>query len=162
MPIGALSRETGVKVPTIRYYEQAGLLPEPPRTRSGRRTYDGAAVKRLHFIRHARELGFDIGAIRQLLSLSDQPQRSCAEVDAIARRHLEEITSRLARLTALKEEVERMISQCSQGSIGECRILDVLSHHEHCLHCDHGGETGILTTGALPNTGTGQFAPPRA
>ena len=96
MPIGALSRATGVKVPTIRYYEQVGLLPEPPRTRSDRRTYDEAAIKRLRFIRHARELGFDVDAIRQLLDLSDQPQRSCAEVDAIARRHLEEITSRLA------------------------------------------------------------------
>jgi len=155
MPIGVLSRQTGVKVPTIRYYEQVGLLPEPPRTRSGRRAYDGAAVKRLRFIRHARELGFDIEAIRQLLGLSDQPQRSCAEVDAIARRHLEEIASRLARLSALKEEVERMISQCSQGRIGECRILDVLSHHEHCLHHDHGGEIGIIATGTRLTPGTG-------
>jgi DNA-binding transcriptional MerR regulator len=138
MPIGALSRATGVKVPTIRYYEQVGLLPEPHRTSSDRRTYDEAAIKRLRFIRHARELGFDVDAIRQLLDLSDQPQRSCAEVDAIARRHLEEIASRLARLAALKEEVERMISQCSQGKIAECHILDVLSHHEHCLHRDHG------------------------
>jgi DNA-binding transcriptional MerR regulator len=137
MPIGALSRATGVKVPTIRYYEQAGLLPAPARSESGRRVYDGAAVKRLRFIRHARELGFDAGAIRQLLGLSDQPERSCAEVDAIARRHLEEIASRLRRLTALKEEVERMISQCSPGKIAECRILDVLSHHEYCLHREH-------------------------
>ena len=134
MPIGALSRATGVKVPTIRYYEQVGLLPEPPRTQSDRRTYDDAAVKRLRFIRHARELGFDVEAIRQLFELSDQPRRSCAEVDAIARRHLEEIISRLARLAALKAEIERMISQCSQGSIAECRILDVLSNHGHCLH----------------------------
>jgi DNA-binding transcriptional MerR regulator len=135
--IGALSRETGVKVPTIRYYEQADLLPAPPRTPSGRRVYDEAAVKRLRFIRHARELGFDIEAIRQLLGLSDEPQRSCAEVDAIATRHLAEITSRLARLMALKKEVERMISQCGQGKIAECRILDVLAHHEHCLHREH-------------------------
>lgn len=134
MPIGALSRETGVKVVTIRYYEQVGLLPTPLRTKSDRRTYDDVAVRRLRFIRHTRELGFDIDAIRQLLDLSDQPQRSCAEVDAIARRRLEEITSRLARLTALKEEVERMISQCRQGKIAECRILDALSHHQYCLH----------------------------
>ena len=151
MPIGALSRATGVKVPTIRYYEQVGLLPEPPRTRSDRRTYDGAAIERLRFIRHARELGFDVDAIRRLLDLSDQPQRSCAEVDAIARRHLEEITSRLARLAALKVEVERMISQCGQGRVAECRILDVLSHHEHCLHRDHGSEPGIITTGTPLN-----------
>ena len=142
MGIGALSRQTGVKVPTIRYYEQAGLLPSPPRTKSDRRMYDVTAVKRLSFIRHARELGFDLEAIRQLLDLSDQPQRSCAEVDAIARRHLDEIVSRLARLTALKEEVDRMIVQCGQGKIAECRILDALSNHEHCLHKDHGREAG--------------------
>lgn len=142
--IGALSRQTGVKVPTIRYYEQVGLLPPPPRTQSDRRIYDATSVKRLAFIRHARELGFDLEAIRQLLDLSDQPQRSCAEADAIARRHLDQIASRLARLTALKEEVERMITQCSQGKIAECRILDALSNHEHCLHQDHGRE--IVTT----------------
>ncbi|MBJ7532966.1 helix-turn-helix domain-containing protein [Rhodomicrobium vannielii ATCC 17100] len=141
MPIGELSRATGVKVPTIRYYEQVGLLPEPPRTRSDRRIYDDSAIKRLRFIRHARELGFDVDAIRQLLDLSDQPQRSCAKVDAIARRHLEEISSRLARLAILKEELERMISQCSQEKIAQCRILDVLSHHEHCLHHDHSTAT---------------------
>jgi DNA-binding transcriptional MerR regulator len=140
MTIGALSRETGVKVPTIRYYEQVGLLPAAPRTQSDRRIYDAAAIKRLSFIRHARELGFEVGTIRQLLDLSDQPHRSCAEVDAIATRHLEEIISRLRRLTALKEEVERMISQCSQGKVAECRILDALAHHEHCLHRDHGHE----------------------
>lgn len=151
MPIGALSRETGVKVPAIRYYEQVRLLPVPPRTKSDRRVYDEAAVKRLRFIRHARELGFDIDGIRQLLDLSDQPRRSCDQVDAIARRHLEEITSRLARLTALREEMERMISQCSRGKIAECRILDVLFHHEHCLHHDHGGGTGAKTTGPRSN-----------
>jgi DNA-binding transcriptional MerR regulator len=143
MGIGELSRQTGVKVPTIRFYEQVGLLPSPPRTQSDRRMYDVAAVKRLSFIRHARELGFDLEAIRQLLDLSDQPQRSCVEVDAIARRHLDEIVSRLARLTALKEGVDRMITQCGQGKIAECRILDALSNHEHCLHQEHGREAVI-------------------
>lgn len=131
MSIGVLARATGVKVPTIRYYEHVGLLAKPSRTSSDRRIYDEAAIKRLRFIRHARELGFDVDSIRQLLDLSDQPQRSCVEVEVIARRHLDEITSRLGRLTALKGEVERMISQCGQGRIAECHILDVLSNHEH-------------------------------
>jgi DNA-binding transcriptional MerR regulator len=134
LPIGGLSRETGVKVPTIRYYESVGLLPAPLRTESNRRLYGPETVDRLRFIRHARELGFEVDAIRQLLELSDEPERSCAEADAIARRHLAEINSRIKRLGALKREVQRMIDECAKGRIAECRVIDVLSHHEHCLH----------------------------
>lgn len=71
LPIGALSQQTGVKVPTIRYYEGVGLLPAPDRTESNRRTYGPDAVSRLRFIRHARELGFEVDAIRQLPALAD-------------------------------------------------------------------------------------------
>ena len=79
LPIGALSERTGVKVPTIRYYEQAGLMPPAARTEANRRTYSVQDVDRLRFIRHARELGFEVDAIRQLLGLADQPDRSCAD-----------------------------------------------------------------------------------
>ena len=85
--IGELSRQTGVKVPTIRYYEGAGLIPAPARTEGKQRRYDAAAVGRLNFIRHARELGFEVEAIRELLAMNAQPDRSCAEVDRITRRH---------------------------------------------------------------------------
>ena len=134
LPIGGLSRRTGVKVPTIRYYESIGLLPAPLRSGSNRRRYGPETVERLRFIRHARELGFGIESIRQLLELSDQPKRSCAAADAIARRHLAEINSRMKRLGALKREVQRMIDECAQGNIAECRVIDVLAHHEHCVH----------------------------
>ena len=134
MPIGGLARQTGVKVPTIRYYESIGLLPSPSRTDSNRRLYDGRAVARLKFIRHARELGFEVDAIRELLDLAEQPQRSCAKVDALARAHLQAIVSRIERLTALKAEVEGMIKACAKGKTAKCRVIDVLSHHEHCLH----------------------------
>jgi len=137
MAIGDLSRLTGVKVPTIRYYESVGLLPQPSRTESNRRRYDDFAVNRLKFIRHARELGFEVDAIRELLDLAEQPQRSCAKVDALAREHLQAITSRIERLTALKTEVEQMIKACAKGRIAKCRVIDVLSHHEHCLHKSH-------------------------
>jgi DNA-binding transcriptional MerR regulator len=132
-----LARQTGVKIPTIRYYESVGLLPEAPRTESNRRRYDDKAVKRLKFIRHARELGFEVDAIRELLDLAEQPQRSCAKVDTLAREHLQAITSRIERLTALKTEVENMIKACAKGRIAKCRVIDVLSHHEHCLHENH-------------------------
>ena len=75
MPIGRLAAETGVKVPTIRYYESVDLLPAPLRTGSNRRTYNEQDVRRLNFIRHARELGFEVDAIRELLALADEPQR---------------------------------------------------------------------------------------
>ena len=93
--IGELSRRTGVKVPTIRYYEEVGLMPAPPRTAGKQRRYGPAEVDRLNFIRHARELGFEVGAIRELLAMSAQPDRSCAEVDQIARRHLSEVDRRI-------------------------------------------------------------------
>jgi DNA-binding transcriptional MerR regulator len=135
--IGSLSAATGVKVPTIRYYETVGLLPKPSRTGSNRRLYGDDAVRRLRFIRHARELGFEVDDIRQLLDLTDQPDRPCQEVDAIAQRHLAEIESRIRRLNALKREVARMIKECAKGSVSECRIIDVLAHHEHCMHDRH-------------------------
>jgi DNA-binding transcriptional MerR regulator len=137
MSIGGLARQTGVKVPTIRYYESIGLLPSPSRTEGNRRQYDDGAVARLKFIRHARELGFEVDAIRELLDLAEQPQRSCAKVDALARAHLQAIVSRIERLTALKAEVESMIKACAKGKIAKCRVIDVLSHHEHCLHERH-------------------------
>ena len=74
------------------------------------------AVDRLQFIRHARELGFEVDAIRELLDLAEQPQRSCAKVDALAREHLQAITSRIERLAALKAEVEHMIKACAKGA----------------------------------------------
>jgi DNA-binding transcriptional MerR regulator len=135
--IGGLAAATGVKVPTIRYYESVGLLPKPSRTESNRRLYGDDAVRRLRFIRHARELGFEVDDIRQLLDLTDQPDRPCQEVDAIAQRHLAEIESRIRRLNALKREVARMIKECAKGSVSECRIIDVLAHHEHCMHEKH-------------------------
>ena len=99
--IGELARRSGVRVTTIRYYEQAGLLPVPVRTEGHQRRYGRAAVGRLNFIRHARELGFEVAAVRELLALSEQPYRPCAEVDSIARRHVADIDRRIAQLSTL-------------------------------------------------------------
>ena len=132
LSIGELSRRTGVLVTTIRYYETADLMPPPPRTEGGRRRYGQADVERLAFIRHARELGFEVDAIRELLALAAQPERSCAEVDVIARRHLAAVERRIERLTALQGELSRMIGACSHGRVGECRVIEVLSDHGRC------------------------------
>ncbi len=137
--IGELSRVTQVKVPTIRYYEQIGLVAEPPRTEGGQRRYGDQHVRQIGFIRHARELGFDIDAIRQLLTLSADPQLPCNQADDIARRHLAEVERRITQLEALREELSRMVGECQHGKIGECRIVEVIGDHGHC-HQDHARE----------------------
>ena len=89
--IGEAARQSGVKVPTIRYYEQIGLLRTADRTDGNRRLYGRRDLDRLAFIRHARELGFEVDAIRTLLSLQDEPEQSCAAADAIAKARLVEV-----------------------------------------------------------------------
>jgi DNA-binding transcriptional MerR regulator len=137
-PIGQLARATGVKVPTVRYYEQIGLLPAPPRTEGNRRLYTAADAHRLTFIRHARELGFEIDAIRTLLTLQDDPGQSCAAADIIARARLREVEQRIVSLQALKIELERMVEGCSHGHVAKCRVIEVLADHGKCLHDEHG------------------------
>jgi DNA-binding transcriptional MerR regulator len=127
LSIGALAREAGVKVPTIRYYEQIGLLEVPPRTEGQQRRYDAEAVRRLNFIRHSRELGFEIDDIRELLSLSAQPNRPCENADKITARHLDAVDLRIKQLTALRNELKRMLDDCHGGCVAECRVIDSLS-----------------------------------
>ena len=136
LAIGALADRTGVKVPTIRYYESVGLLPPAPRTDSNRRTYNDEAVRRLHFIRHARELGFEVEAIRQLLDLAGAPDRACGEVHEITQAHLAEVKDKIARLTALRDELEAMVA-CDHRKVSECRIIEVLADHGKCRHSEH-------------------------
>ena len=136
-PIGELSRLSGVKIPTIRFYEETGLLPAAPRNAGNRREYDDDALERLRFIRHSRELGFATEDIRELLQLSSRPSRSCRRVDQIARRHLQAVERRLAQLTALREELVHMIDHCQHGTIRKCEIIHILANHAECLHSDH-------------------------
>src|SRR5690606_38235531 len=115
-----LGEAAGVEVPTIRFYEQLGLLPVAERRPGDHRLYGQSVLDRLAFIRHARELGFPLDAIRDLLSLSDKPDQSCAAADVIAKKQLTAVKARIARLTALKAELERMITQCAQGTVADC------------------------------------------
>jgi DNA-binding transcriptional MerR regulator len=134
VPIGEAARQSGVKAPTIRFYEQIGLLPAPPRSEGNRRQYNGNDLRRLTFIRHARELGFEIDAIRTLLALQDRPGQSCAAADEIARARLAEVELRIASLTALKAELERMVASCAHGTVGQCRVIEILADHGQCKH----------------------------
>jgi DNA-binding transcriptional MerR regulator len=134
LSIGDLARATGVKPTTIRWYEQEGWLPPPARTEGGHRAYGAAHLRRLGFIRHARELGFASEAIRALLDLADHPDADCSAAHALATAQIREIDARLSRLTALRAELERMATSCEGGVVGECRIIETLADFEHG-HC---------------------------
>ena len=138
LTIGQLSKETHCKVPTIRYYEEIGLMPPPSRTAGNQRRYGAEHVARLGFIQHCRELGFHQKAIRDLLTLTNRPSDNCEAVTRIARSHLDEVNQRIARLSALKLELERMIEVCCGGQIADCRIIETLADHSHghCLDSD--------------------------
>jgi DNA-binding transcriptional MerR regulator len=137
LPIGEAARLSGVKVPTIRYYEQIGLLPEPARSGGNRRSFGSDEVRRLIFIRHARDLGFDLAAIRELLDLQDDPTRSCAAADAIARARLQDVEWRLGSLRALKRELLRMLAGCASGHVADCRVIETLADHSKCVSDRH-------------------------
>jgi DNA-binding transcriptional MerR regulator len=127
LTIGQLAARTGSNAQIIRYYEQTGLMPAPARTDGNQRRYGKDHVRRLAFIRNARELGFGIEAIETLLDLADNPDRSCQEVIAIAEDNLAGVRSRIGRLRALERELKRLIASCSGGRIGDCRIIEALS-----------------------------------
>lgn len=131
--IGHAARQTGCKVQTIRYYEQIGLLAPPDRSEGNQRLYMQADIDRLGFIRHARDLGFSIEAIRELLTMAGRPGMPCQDADAIAARHLEDVKERIARMQALQAELERMLAQGCHGEIAECRVIEVLGDHGRCL-----------------------------
>ena len=130
MTIGHVARAAGCKVQTVRYYEDIGLTPPARRSAGNQRVYGPSDRDRLVFIRRARELGFPIEAIRELLGLVDSPDRSCEAVDVIARGQLAAVEQRLTRLAALKHELETMIAQCSGGRVAQCRVIEALGGGE--------------------------------
>ena len=112
-------------------------MSSPQRSEGNQRIYDESSVQRLSFIRHARELGFPLKAIRDLISLADDPDQSCEAADAIAREQLEDIGKRLQRLQALRHELERMVEQCKGGRIADCRVIETLGDHSLCETDNH-------------------------
>ena len=117
--IGDLSRRAGVKVPTIRYYEQMGLI-------------SARDLERLTFIRHARDLGFPIEAIRELLTLSRHPEEPCERADHIAREQLDDVREKIARLKKLEAELARIVSHGECHTVGDCYVIRALSDHGLC------------------------------
>lgn len=124
--IGNVSKRSGVKVETIRYYEQEGLLPEPPRSEGGHRQYDERHLRRLTFIRRSRELGFPVEQVRGLLSLVDEKDYTCAQVKDVTLEHLADVRKKIADLRTIEGVLNEMASHCAGGLVPDCPIVDAL------------------------------------
>lgn len=129
--IGQLSKQTGVKIPTIRYYEQMGLIDVPERSEGNQRRYNKEGLSRLSFIRHSRDLGFSVENIRGLLELSQHPEKPCGDAHSIAVQHLKDVQDRIAKLRRLERELKR-ISKCDAGSVADCAVIETLADHGLC------------------------------
>ena len=126
--IGELSRRTGCNIETIRYYERIGLLLHPARSEARYRLYQGDAVRRLTFVRRARELGFTLDEVRALLALSvDQGESTCAEVRELAVSHLAHVRAKIADLRAMERVLSDAVRRCDVGKLSSCPLIDSLS-----------------------------------
>lgn len=125
--IGRLAELAGVHLETIRYYERIGLMPEPGRTSGGYRSYGDGHVRRLSFIRRARELGFGVEEVRALLGLAEPGQTSCTEVRALTLVHLDDVRTRIADLRRLESILAETVDLCSETNTPACPVLDMLN-----------------------------------
>jgi MerR family mercuric resistance operon transcriptional regulator len=123
--IGELSRLCGVAIETIRYYERIRLLPRPPRSRNGRRSFGSEGLGTLTFIRRCRELGFGLDDIRALLALRAS-ERRCADVKTIAARHLDAVRARLQTLREMELSLAGLVATCPGDASSECPVLEAL------------------------------------
>jgi DNA-binding transcriptional MerR regulator len=131
LKIGNLAERTGTSAPTIRYYEEIGLLPAADRQAGGQRVYGDADVKQLTFIRRCRDFGFSIDQVRSLVALVQDPQSSCMHARDMAQEHLAAVRAKLAELKALERSIAGFIASCEASCVGgpgpDCVILDDLS-----------------------------------
>jgi MerR family mercuric resistance operon transcriptional regulator len=135
LTIGRLARLGDVNLETIRYYEQEGLLPRPPRTRSGYRIFPTDAVRRLHFIKRAQRLGFSLAEIRELLTLRLKPGTTRDEIRVRTEAKISDIEDKIQTLAAMKRVLAQLTTQCSGcGPITDCPILESLDHEAEVEH----------------------------
>jgi MerR family transcriptional regulator, copper efflux regulator len=127
MSIGALAQAAGVNVPTVRYYERRGIIPQPPRTSSGYRRYDQNVLDRIRFIKRAQELGFSLEEIGDLLALRVDDRRTCRAVEAATRAKLADVQAKIRDLQRLRNVLTRLVRSCQEKTpTNECPILAVL------------------------------------
>lgn len=129
--IGEVARRAGVGIDTVRYYERSRLLPAPERRPSGYRQYDAKDVQRLNFIRHAKELGFTLGEIRELLALSTDRERGVSGIKARAVERLAELDARISEMQRIRRGLQALIESCpGLGTLERCPILAALARKE--------------------------------
>ncbi len=126
MKRGELAKKVGCNIETVRYYEQIGLLPNPPRAANGHRIYSEKLERRLIFIIRSRDLGFSIAELYGLLGLVDHHNYTCGEVKDLTNAHLQTVRTKIADLQNLEASLAGMVSKCSGGEIPECPIIDEL------------------------------------
>jgi MerR family mercuric resistance operon transcriptional regulator len=125
MPIGELSRQTGSNIETIRYYERIGILPTP--ARQGRyRSYGTTDVRRLRFVRRARELGFTLDEVRALLALATGGSTSCEAAQALAVNHLSDVQGKISDLRRMERVLVEAVRACEAGDDDGCPLIDSL------------------------------------
>lgn len=138
--IGELSKLTGCKTVTIRYYEKEGLLKSSERTEGNYRLYDDDDIERLRFIRHCRQHGISLAEIRDLLAFRDRPTANCDWINSLIDKHIAEVEKQIKDLEHLRWHLENLRHKCSGGKKGECGILENLSHCEECQYCRQAAE----------------------
>jgi len=127
LTIGQLARRAGVGVETLRFYEREGLIAEPPRRRSGYRSYPEGAVRRVRFIREAKALGFSLREISEILALRVGPGATCDDVRSLKERKIADIDRRIEELTRMRDALTRLGGLCrGRGPTDDCPILDAL------------------------------------
>lgn len=131
MNIGAAARQSGVSAKMVRYYESLGLLPQVQRTDSGYRQYSQAEVHTLRFIKRARDLGFSMTEIAELVSLWQNRRRASASVRRIAQKHADELGQRIAAMQAMQHTLAHLVHGCQGDERPECPILNDLAGEKH-------------------------------
>jgi MerR family mercuric resistance operon transcriptional regulator len=126
LTIGKLAESAGINLETIRYYERIGLMPAPKRTGGGHRSYEAEHVRRLGFIRRARDLGFTLEDVRALLMLAEPGRTVCRETRKIAAAHLETVRAKLADLQRMETMLSDAVSRCRNDGSPECSIIEML------------------------------------
>ncbi|MFC3694194.1 MerR family transcriptional regulator [Chenggangzhangella methanolivorans] len=139
LKIGELASLTGTNAPTVRYYEEIGLLPKPARRDGGQRSYGDGDVSRLTFIRRCREFGFPIERVRDLVGLLESPERPCVEARDLAAAQLAEVRKKLKELRALERSIADFVTRCDESCAGgpgsDCVILEDLARPD--CGCGH-------------------------
>lgn len=131
LTIGTVAKRVGVAIDTIRYYEREGLLPEPQRRASGYRSYDEGAIAQLRFIRRAKDLGFTLEEIRDLLVLSHDRKLGVKAVKRRAQQRLATLDTRIAELQRVRDGLAQLIEACpGHGAPERCPILQALTAEE--------------------------------